>query len=59
MRAPRSNRLNSIRTDKKSVRQLHAALPRMKGKIEHRGKVYLIKRAPSTPKLSEEAIASK
>lgn len=59
MKAPRSNRLNSIRTDKNSVRQLRAALPRMRGKIEHQGKVYILKRAPSTPKVSEETIATK
>jgi len=59
MKAPRSNRLNSIRTDKKSVRQLRAGLPRMRGKIEHQGKVYIIKRAPSTPDISEESLATK
>jgi len=59
MKAPRSNRLNSIRTDRKSVRQLRAALPRMRGKIEHQGKVYIIKRAPSTPKVSEESMTTK
>lgn len=59
MKAPRSKRLNEIRADKNSARQLRSALPRRNGKIMYHGKVYRIKSAPSLPKSSAEPVSAK